>query len=79
MAAKFAKAGARNVSKFARSDFHFFSGLSYLIRAYYRSILDDTAPPIPHRDIVRTSAMLDSIFTQLREANAVRAATGGQR
>jgi predicted dehydrogenase len=66
MAAKFAKAGARNVGKFARSDFHFFSGLSYLIRAYYQSILDDGPPPIPHRDILRVSAWLDEIFKQVR-------------
>jgi len=76
MAAKFAKAGARNVGKFARSDFHFFSGLSYLIRAYYRSILDDSPPPISHRDIIRASAMLDSIFSQLKDAQSK---AGGSR
>lgn len=66
MAARFARAGARNVGKFARSEFHFFSGLHYLIRAYYESILDDAPPPISARDIVRVSAMLDEIFRQLR-------------
>lgn len=68
MAARFARAGARNVGRFARSEFHFFSGLSYLIRAFYESILNDGPPPISTRDIVRISWMLDEIFRQLREA-----------
>lgn len=66
MAAKFAKAGARNVERFARSDFHFFSGLSYLIGAFYRSVIEGTPPPISDRDMIRVSAMLDDIFQQLR-------------
>lgn len=71
MAAKFAKAGARNVERFAKSDFHFFSGLSYLIGAFYRSVIDGTPPPISDRDMIRVSAMLDDIFQQLR-AEGVR-------
>lgn len=70
MAAQFAKAGARNVGKFARSEFHFFSGLSYLIRAFYESILNDGPLPISTRDIIRVSAMLDEIFRQLRSAQS---------
>jgi predicted dehydrogenase len=64
-AARFAKAGGKNVARFAKSEFHFFSGLNHLFRAYYRSILEDTPPPISHRDILRVSAMLDEIFSQL--------------
>jgi predicted dehydrogenase len=64
-AMQFVRAGGKNVERFARSDFHFFSGLHYLFREYYRSILDDGPPPIPHRDILRVSAMLDEIFAQL--------------
>jgi len=64
-AARFAKAGGKNVLRFAKSDFHFFSGLSHLFRGFYRSILDDEPPPIPHRDILRISGMLDEIFSQL--------------
>jgi predicted dehydrogenase len=64
-AARFARAGGKNVLRFAKSDFHFFSGLNYLFRAYYRSILENAPPPIAHRDILRVSAMLDEIFSQL--------------
>lgn len=64
-AMQFARAGGKNVGRFARSDFHFFSGLHHLFRGYYRSIVRDTPPPISHRDILRVSAMLDEIFAQL--------------
>ena len=62
---QYVRAGGKNVGRFARSDFHFFSGLHYLFREYYRSIVEDTPPPISHRDILRVSAMLDEIFAQL--------------
>lgn len=64
-AMQYVRAGGANVGRFARADFHFFSGLNHLFRAYYRSILDGTPPPIAHRDILRVSAMLDEIFAQL--------------
>ena len=64
-AMQYVRAGGKNVGRFARSDFHFFSGLHYLFREYYRSIVEDTPPPISHRDILRVSAMLDEIFAQL--------------
>ncbi len=68
MAARFARAGARNVGRFAQSDFHFFAGLHTLFRAFYASILDGSPPPISHRDIVRVAAMLDEIFRQVGAA-----------
>src|SRR5262249_31178183 len=37
-ARQYYKAGMRNVRKFARSDFHFFAGLNYLLGAFYDSI-----------------------------------------
>ena len=63
--ARFLKEGARNVARFAKSEFHFFSGLNHLIRSYYESILHNTAVPIPYDDILRVSAWLDEIFRQL--------------
>ena len=59
--------GAKNVMRFGRSEFHFFSGLNHLFRAYYECIRDDGAPPIPYRDILRVSAMLDDIFEQVKK------------
>ncbi len=70
--ARFVKAGAKNVMRFGRSEFHFFSGLNYLFQAFYRSILDGTPPPIPYRDILRVSAMLDDIFQQLDAGRGTR-------
>jgi predicted dehydrogenase len=64
-AARFAKAGGKNIARFAKSEFHFFSGLNHLFKAFYGSILEDKPPPISHRDILRVSAMLDEIFEQL--------------
>jgi len=60
-----AREGARNVVKFAQSDFHFFAGLNYLIAAYYRAIVQDAPPPIPYRDILRIATMMDQVFDQL--------------
>jgi predicted dehydrogenase len=65
-AARFVREGAKNVARFGRSEFHFFSGLNHLFRGFYRSILDDGPPPIAYRDILRISAMLDDIFRQLQ-------------
>jgi predicted dehydrogenase len=64
-AAQFVRAGGKNVARFAKSDFHYFSGLNYLFQSYYRSILEDGPAPISHRDILRVSAMLEEIFSQL--------------
>ncbi|MEI7891524.1 MAG: Gfo/Idh/MocA family oxidoreductase [Myxococcales bacterium] len=71
MAARFARSGLTNALRFARSDFHFFSGLNYLFRRFYESIRDGTPPPISQRDIVRVATLLDSIFLQLGEAKEV--------
>jgi predicted dehydrogenase len=77
-AASYAKAASKNVARFAKSDFHFFSGLAYLFRAYYKSILDDSAPPISHRDILRVSGMLEEIFKQL-DVQRSKLAIGGKQ
>lgn len=68
--ARFLKEGARNVARFARSDFHFFSGLHHLIRAYYESIAQGTPPPISYSDMLRVSAWLDEIFRQVPQGPA---------
>jgi predicted dehydrogenase len=63
--------GGRNVLRFARSEYHFFSGLNHLISRYYDSILNGTPLPISHRDMLRVSAMMDEIFAQIRQARAL--------
>lgn len=54
-----------NLRRFLRNDFHMKSGMKYLIESFYRSILEDTPPPIPYREILLTARIMDSIFEQL--------------
>ena len=61
----FLREGSKNVVRFARSEFHYFAGLSHLIAKFYDSIEFDAPPPIPYRDILRISALMDEIFRQL--------------
>jgi predicted dehydrogenase len=70
MAATLARAGVKNVGRFAKSDFHFFAGMEALLRAFYASILEGGPPPILHRDIVRVAAMLEEIFRQIGRPSA---------
>ena len=55
-----------NIRAFARNDFHMKSGMKFLIESFYRSILDGTPPPIPYREIILTSRIMDRIFSQIR-------------
>jgi predicted dehydrogenase len=54
-----------NVGLFLGRDFHFDSGMKYLIESFYRSIREDSAVPIPYREILLTARIMDSIFEQL--------------
>lgn len=55
----------RNISTFLRNDFHVKSGLMYLIESFYRSITDGEPVPIPYREIILTTRIMDQIFGQL--------------
>jgi hypothetical protein len=57
---------ASNARAFLTADFHMKSGMKYLIESFYDSIVRDTAPPIPYREIVLTADIMDAIFHQLR-------------
>jgi predicted dehydrogenase len=57
--------GGKNVVKFARSDFHFFSGLNRLIGLFYDSISFGAELPISYRDMIRVASMMDEIFRQV--------------
>jgi predicted dehydrogenase len=54
-----------NLRTFLARDFHMKSGMKYLIESFYRSILEDTPPPIPYREIILTARIMDAIFAQL--------------
>ena len=56
---------ARNVMKFIRNDFYYESGRRYLIDAFYQSISGKSPLPIPYREILLTTRIMDSIFEQV--------------
>lgn len=55
----------RNMEAFLRRDFHMSSGMKYLIESFYKAIVRHTPVPIPYRQIVLTSTIMDHIFGQL--------------
>ena len=55
----------RNATKFIKGDFYSESGRQYLIDSFYQAILTDTPPPIPYREILLTSRIMDAIFEQI--------------
>jgi predicted dehydrogenase len=56
---------ATNLRTFLANDFQMKSGMKYLIESFYGSIVEDTPPPIPYREILLTSRLMDLIFSKL--------------
>jgi predicted dehydrogenase len=54
-----------NLRSFLANDFHMKSGMEYLIESFYQSIVEDVPVPIPYREILLTSKIMDGIFLQL--------------
>lgn len=54
-----------NARTFAACDFHMKAGMKHLIECFYRSIVENTAEPISHREILLTARIMDAIFDQL--------------
>lgn len=54
-----------NINKFIKNDFHMKSGLKFLIEEFYRSIAEDAPLPIPYKEIILTSRIMDGIFAQI--------------
>jgi predicted dehydrogenase len=65
-ARQYFRESGRNVFRFARSQYDYLDGLNFLLNAFYDSIIHDTPVPIPYTEMLRTSAMMDEIFAQLR-------------
>lgn len=55
----------RNVGLFLAMDFHMNSGKKHLFESFYRSITEDAPVPIPYREILLTSRIMDAIFQQI--------------
>ena len=62
-----------NARRFLANDFHMEAGKKALIEAFYRSIREGVAPPIPFREILLTARLMDAIFEQV----GTLAAAGG--
>jgi predicted dehydrogenase len=58
----------QNVREFAGSRFQFFAGMNRLLSLFYESILHDTPVPIPYREILRVSEIMDDISVQVYPA-----------
>jgi predicted dehydrogenase len=65
MAREYMGSLATNLGAFLARDFHMKSGMKFLIEAFYRSIVEGTADPIPKREILLTARIMDEIFKQL--------------
>lgn len=51
-----------NVRLFGVRDFHMNAGKRYLVESFYRSITEQSPVPIPPREILLTSRIMDGIF-----------------
>jgi hypothetical protein len=51
-----------NLRAFLANDLHPKAGMKFLIQSFYRSIVENRPVPIPYREILLTSRIMDSIF-----------------
>jgi len=56
---------ARNITKFLKKDFHSNAGMKYLIESFYNAVNGKDELPIPYRQIILTSRLMDNIFSSL--------------
>ena len=63
---------AHNARLFLARDFHMKSGMKCLIESFYQSISDDAPLPIPYREILLTTRIMDRIFEQVNPATLER-------
>jgi len=54
-----------NLRTFLARDFQMKAGMKFLIESFYGAITEGAADPIPHREILLTAKIMDSIFAQL--------------
>lgn len=54
-----------NIWSFMRGRLHQDFGMKELIARFYHSILNESAPPIPYREILLTARIMDEIFAQV--------------
>jgi predicted dehydrogenase len=59
--------GYKNIIKFVKSDFNYYSGMNTLLRLFYNSIQNDTKVPIPYVDIIKIHKIMDEIFKKINQ------------
>lgn len=70
-AKQYAASAINNVRHFLRNDFHMKSGMKFLMESFYRSVATELPPPIPYKEIILTSRMMDRIFAQIGRGETV--------
>jgi predicted dehydrogenase len=63
-AGAFLREGLGNVVRFARADFQYFAGLQEQLRRFYDACEGRGEAPIPYRDILRVTRVMDEIWRQ---------------
>jgi hypothetical protein len=66
-----------NLRSFLANDFHPKAGMKFLIESFYRSVVENAPLPIPYREIVLTSQIMDKIFRGL-DSNSIDPADTGK-
>ncbi len=66
-AIQFLSQSSGNLKRFVARTLNFESSRRRLIESFYSSIRDKTAEPIPHKELLLTSWIMDEIFLQLNE------------
>jgi len=54
-----------NLRLFLGNDFHMDSGMKYLMESFYSSIQEGAPVPIPYREILLTTRIMEEVFEQL--------------
>lgn len=60
---QYVSCSAGNISKFMHKKFHVNSGMKYLIESFYDAVNGKKELPIPYRQIILTSRLMDNIFS----------------
>lgn len=77
IAGQYARNSARNVRLFLKHEFHMDDGKYRLFSAFYDSIQNGTPVPVPYREIILTTHIMDRIFAQVFAAPSARAGDAG--
>jgi predicted dehydrogenase len=72
MAKQYLGNSATNTGLFLARDFQMKAGMKRLIESFYHSIRSGAPPPIPYREILLTSRIMDKIFEQLNQTSEPR-------